>query len=123
MGDDIRAGNFDENPKYTNSLYQTKPLRDQQNNQADLVDYMNQDNLHEMDGIELDDNVAGGEILQERKPNVPKIQYDDKSNLGNLKNDYPDKITLDRPSNTQVSPTANENSEASMLAKKAMGKK
>merc|ERR1712196_15694 len=44
MRDDIRAGNFDENPKYTNSLYQTKPLRDQQNNQADLVDIMNKDN-------------------------------------------------------------------------------
>lgn len=122
MRDDIRTGNFDENPKYTNSLFQTKPLRQEHGNQVSLAEYMNKDSHKEMEGIELDDDVAGGEILYERKPDVPRLLYDDKSNLGNQKNDYPDKITYESARNTQFSPTANENSEASMLAQKHMSK-
>lgn len=105
--DDIRTGNYEGNPRYTNSLYKTKAQRGEQQNNESVQDYMNKDDLAEMEGIEMDDGIAGGEIVQDRRPDVPRLQYGVKPNLEQLKGDHPDKITQVRDDKTEYSPTGN----------------
>jgi len=97
MRDDIRSGNFEGNPKYANSLYKTKHLRP---SEIQLQTEMNDD--QQMQGIELDDAIGDEpHIVDDRKPQIPRLDYQGQGNIQNLKADQDQgRITYVRPEET-----------------------
>lgn len=68
MRDDIRSDNFNDNPKYLNSLYRSKIIRD--SDQATINDNFDP---NEMDGIAMDDYSPDSQVLEDRKPQQPQV--------------------------------------------------
>lgn len=101
MRDDIRSDNFNDNPKYLNSLYRSKIIRD-----ADQATINDNFDAGEMEGITMDDYAPDCEVLQDRKPqfNVPNLTPGG-GDLSTLKRDQEGQITYVRPLETQASPS------------------
>lgn len=98
MRDDIRSDNFNENPKYLNSLYRSKLVRD-----PEKLTVNDDFDANDLEGIAMDDESPDCNILEDRKPQVPRLM-DDGKNLEGLKPDQEGKLTYVRPLDTKESP-------------------